>query len=102
MSLASSSGSERRQLPRGRAPAREKAVIGLQVGGYRIVEKIGEGGMGAVYRALDVMLEREVAIKAIRPELARDRDAVERFRVEARTLARLNHPAIATIYNFFE
>ena len=58
--------------------------------------------MGAVYRAVDVMLDREVALKAIRPELARDRDAVERFRGEARTLARLNHPAIATIYNFFE
>ncbi len=68
---------------------------------YRVVEKVGEGGMGAVYRAVDVMLERDVAIKAIRPELSRDPDMVERFRTEARSLARVSHPAIATIYSFF-
>jgi serine/threonine-protein kinase len=69
---------------------------------YRVVEKVGEGGMGAVYRAVDLMLERDVAIKAIKPELARDPEMVERFRTEARTLARVSHPAIATIYSFFE
>ncbi|HEX5719018.1 MAG TPA: protein kinase [Thermoanaerobaculia bacterium] len=69
---------------------------------YRLVEKVGEGGMGAVYRAVDLMLDRDVAIKAIRPELAREPEIVERFRSEARLLARVSHPAIATIYSFFQ
>ncbi len=76
--------------------------IGRVVGSYEIVERIGEGGMGTVYRALDPMLDREVAVKAIRPELARDPHVAERFRAEARLLARVSHPAIATIYSFFE
>ncbi|HSK78015.1 MAG TPA: serine/threonine-protein kinase [Thermoanaerobaculia bacterium] len=76
-------------------------MIGRVVGNYRIVEKVGEGGMGAVYQALDVMLDREVAIKAIRPDLSREPQIVERFRSEAKILARVSHPAIATIYSFF-
>src|SRR5215210_1356785 len=77
-------------------------MIGRVVGtNYRIVEKIGEGGMGAVYRAVDQMLERDVAIKAIRPELSREPEIVERFRAEARTLARIHHSAIANVYTFF-
>ena len=76
--------------------------IGRVVGSYEIVERIGEGGMGTVYRALDPMLEREVAVKAIRPELLRDPQVALRFRAEAKLLARINHPAIATIYSFFE
>jgi serine/threonine-protein kinase len=76
-------------------------MIGRIVGNYRIVEKIGEGGMGAVYRAVDLMLERDVALKAIRPELAREPQIVERFRAEARTLARMSHPGIANVYTFF-
>ncbi|HEX6904257.1 MAG TPA: serine/threonine-protein kinase [Thermoanaerobaculia bacterium] len=76
-------------------------MIGRLVGSYRIVEKIGEGGMGAVYRAVDEMLEREVAVKAIRPALTREPEIVERFRTEAKILARVHHPAIATIYSFF-
>jgi eukaryotic-like serine/threonine-protein kinase len=82
-------------------PAGLNAMIDRVIGNYRFVEKVGEGGMGTVYRALDVMLEREVAIKAIRPELSREPEIVERFRVEAKMLARLSHPAIATIYSFF-
>ncbi len=76
-------------------------MLGRVVGSYRIVEKIGEGGMGAVYRAVDEMLEREVAIKAIRPDLASEPQIVERFRAEAKSLARVSHPAIAAIYSFF-
>ena len=82
-------------------PAELNAMIDRVIGNYRIVEKVGEGGMGTVYRAVDVMLEREVAIKAIRPELSREPEIVERFRAEAKMLARLSHPAIATIYSFF-
>jgi hypothetical protein len=76
-------------------------MIGTVVGSYKIVDRIGEGGMGSVFKGIDLMLEREVAIKVLRPELARRADIVERFRTEAVALARLNHPNIATLFNFF-
>lgn len=76
-------------------------MIRQKIGQYQILEQIGTGGMGAVYRGIDRMLEREVAIKMLRPELARDHQLVKRFRTEAVTLARLNHPHIATLYSFF-
>jgi len=55
-------------------------MIGTVVGNYKVVEKIGEGGMGAVYKGIDLMLEREVAIKVLKPELASQPQVVERFR----------------------
>jgi eukaryotic-like serine/threonine-protein kinase len=72
-------------------------MIGTTVGKYRIVEKLGRGGMGTVYKAVDETLDREVAIKVLNPDLT-DEAVLKRFRGEAVTLARLNHPGIATIY----
>src|SRR5947209_228240 len=75
-------------------------MTGQIVGNYKIEQKLGEGGMGAVFRGVDMMLEREVAIKFLRPELSAQPQVVERFRAEAVTLAKLNHPNIATLFNF--
>lgn len=71
-----------------------------ELGHYRIMEKLGEGAMGEVFKGLDTLLEREVAIKLLRPELSNRPDIVERFRTEAVALARLNHTHIATLYSF--
>ena len=74
----------------------------VMVGNYRLAERLGEGGMGEVHRAYDVMLEREAAIKTLRPELSADVRLLERFRIEAVALARLHHPHIAAVYSFFQ
>ncbi len=73
-------------------------MIGQTLATYRLVEKLGEGGMGEVYRALDEMLDRDVALKMLRPELASRPSTVDRFRAEAITLAKLDHPGIARIH----
>jgi len=75
---------------------------GQQLGHYRLVEKIGEGGMGVVWRATDTTLNRDVAIKMLPQGLAADVSRMQRFEQEARLLASLNHPHIATIHGFHE
>ena len=75
---------------------------GRQFGPHRIVSRLGAGGMGEVYRAHDDELDRDVAIKILPSEFARDPDRMARFRREARTLASLNHPNIAAIYGLEE
>jgi tetratricopeptide (TPR) repeat protein len=75
-------------------------LLDRTLGRYRLVEKIGAGGMGVVYRAHDENLDREVAIKVLLPGTLIDADARERFRKEARSLSKLNHPNIATVHDF--
>ena len=75
-------------------------MIGNQIANFRIIEKLGEGGMGVVFKAVDVNLDRPVAIKMLNAELAHNPEIVERFRSEARAQANLNHVNLATMYAF--
>ena len=73
-------------------------MIGRTIGSYEVVAKLGEGGMGEVYRARDTKLNRDVAIKVLPEAFALDADRLARFTREAQVLASLNHPNIAQIY----
>ena len=75
-------------------------MIGRRIGSYEVVGKLGEGGMGEVYRAHDTTLNRDVAIKVLPEAFARDPERLARFRREAESLAALNHPHIAQVYGF--
>jgi serine/threonine-protein kinase len=78
----------------------EQSLAGRQFGPYEVLEELGSGGMGKVYRAKNVMLERIVALKTLTPLLSADEGFVQRFLKEARVAARLNHPNIVQIYDF--
>src|SRR5206468_5297684 len=73
--------------------------IGQQLGSYEITSLLGKGGMGGVYRARDLKLKRDVAIKVLPDEFSRDTERVARFQREAEVVASLNHPHIAAIYH---
>ena len=75
-------------------------MIDRIIGNYRIVKKIGEGGMGTVFLARDLTLERDVALKVVNPTLASNPRLMARFKIEAIAQARLNHPNVITIFSF--
>ena len=77
-------------------------IPGTKLGQYQVIESVGTGGMGEVYRARDTKLGRDVAIKVLPEEFSRDKERLARFEREARLLAQLNHVNIATLHGLEE
>ncbi|KPK90864.1 MAG: hypothetical protein AMJ88_15135, partial [Anaerolineae bacterium SM23_ 63] len=76
-------------------------LSGQEIRGYKLIERIGEGGFGVVYRAEQPVVGREVAIKVILPEFADHPEFVQRFEAEARMVAKLEHPHIVPLYDYW-
>jgi serine/threonine protein kinase len=103
--LAHDSGSALFDLPAAEITAQSaKPVLaaGSSLGKYRILEHLGSGGMGTVYKATDTKLGRQVALKLLRPEVVESSGGLARFEREARVLASLNNPRVGAIYDFEE
>src|SRR5438094_3253485 len=84
------------------ATVQQDDLIGVTLGNYKILAQLGQGGMARVYRAHQENLDREVAVKVLPPWFAADRSFVERFKREAKLVARLTHPNIVTIHDTSE
>ncbi|MGE5680877.1 MAG: serine/threonine-protein kinase, partial [Bacillota bacterium] len=77
-------------------------MIGKIINNYKIISEIGHGGMGVIYKAYDIKLERYVAIKILRSQVVNNSRSIERFRIEAKNHAKLSHPNIVPVYGFID